>query len=60
MTNEEINAIYDSFNEKDRDMTRATFHREMNRLTDPKAMVDEANQIAQGEIAKKRINRSLN
>ena len=54
MTSEAINAIYDNFTDKN--MTREQFHREMNRLTDPKLMADEAQQIARGEIARKQID----
>lgn len=58
MTNEQINAIWDSFGEKGQDMTRAAFHAQVRHLTDPKLMADEAQQIARGEIARKQINRN--
>jgi len=59
MNSGDINAIYNSWDEKGQNMTRAEFHRQMQRLTDPKLMADEAHDIARGEIARKQIDKKI-
>jgi len=58
MTNEDINAIYNAFDEKGQDMPRAAFHAQMRHLTDPKLMANEAHDIAVGNINRKKINQT--
>lgn len=56
MTNEELNAIWNGFGKTGQNMTKEQFYKQMNQLTDPKLMADEAQQIARGRIARKQID----
>lgn len=47
-----IGALYDSLPEDKRDMTRENFIREVKRLTDPRRMQSDLNQILEGKRQK--------
>ena len=49
-------ALYDSLPEDKRDMTRENFIREIKRLTDPRRMKSDLNQILEGKRAKRVID----
>ena len=52
-------ALYDSLPEDKRDMTRENFIREIKRLTDPRRMKSDLNQILEGKRQKWVIDKAI-
>lgn len=51
--------LFDSFPEDKQNMSKAEFIRECNRLTDPRRMKSDLNQILQGKREKQIIDRAV-
>jgi len=57
MDRNEINAIYDAFDNKD--MSREQFHQEMQRLLDPQTMAEDFARLRHMRDEKDRVDKAL-